>query len=395
MKTFKKLFLLSFLLLMLLPALQHGAGFVRVEKVNENRAKVGWPAGNLLAGPVVDKGYTTKVEAYFADNFPLRDLLLRAHGQIEYSLLGIAREVIVGRDGWLSDKKLLAEHLHQLDQLDEGQVRSGILQLKRLQHWLAARDTRFLVVIVPLKPSIYPEVFPEKYKRRTARSGLQKFQEALAVNGVPFIDLHAEFRKKRDAERLYYQTDMHWNSVSVLLASQAIVNHFGREFHGRDLFSETPAKRMRPMAGEELRAIPLLFPQPEMMPFWEVEGLFAKAKSEVPAIEVVRGTDPRRAVLPPTLMFGNSFMIPYVSAGYRNYFESSSWALDYAEFSKVLDLVRPEHKSVVLHIYETQLQYHIMPTGRAKAWSGSAAYWDKRIEALPLPPGFRYRAVDL
>jgi hypothetical protein len=395
MRTFKKLFLLAFLLLLLLPVLQHASGVVRVDRVNEHRAKVGWPAGNPLLAPAFDKGYTAKVEAYVADHFPLRDLLLRLHGQVEYSLLGVAREVIVGRDGWLSDKKLLAEHLPQLDQLDDDQVRSGILQLKRLQHWLAARDTRFLVVIVPLKPSIYPEYFPDKYQRRTGRSGLEKFQQALAANGVPFVDLHGEFRSKRQWERLYYQTDMHWNSVAVTLASEAIVNHFGREFLGRPIWHETPRKRVRQMVGEELRAIPLLFPQAESMPFWEVPGHFVPVPSKDTAVAVLRGTDAQRALLPPTLMFGNSFMIPYASSGYHNYFQLSASALDYAEFPRVLDLVTPTYKSVVLHIYETQLQYHIMPTGRAKAWSGSAGYWDKRIEALPLPPGFSYRAVGL
>jgi hypothetical protein len=391
MITFKRLFLLTFLLLLLLPALQQAFGFIRVDKVNEHREKVAWPAGNLLAGPVTDKGYTTKVEAYFADNFPLRDLLLRVHGQLEYSLLGVAREVIVGRDGWLSDKKILAEHLHQLDQVDEVQIQAGVLQLKRLQYWLEQRGVRFLMVVVPVKPTVYPEQYPAKYKRRTERLGLEKFQEALALNTIPFVDVHREMKKHKGGENLYYRTDMHWNSVGVTRTAQAIVDRLSTDILGRAIWAEDMKRVQEPYYGEELRSIPLLFPRREVTPVWASRSASPLKEVPEPTLEVFRPADTRRALLPPSIMFGNSFMLAYPTVGYHNYFVESSRVLDYQFFMKALDYVKPHHKIFVLHLYETQLQYHVMPTGRAKAWSGFAQYWDKRIENLPLPPGYAYR----
>jgi hypothetical protein len=57
--------------------------------------------------------------------------------------------------------------------------------------------------------------------------------------------------------------------------------------------------------------------------------------------------------------------------------------LDYKYFSKVLDYVNRNTKIYILHLYETQLLFHLMDL--------DSPYWDNRIEDLPLKKGFRYK----
>lgn len=395
MKRFQQLFLFAFLVFLTMPTFQYFGGWISAERVNEHREAAAWPKGKVLRALALDKDFATRVETYFSDHFPLRALMLRLHGQLEYSLLGVAREVVVGNEGWLSDKKLLVEHLPHLDAVDEAQLRAGIMQLKKLQHWLQQRNVRFLMVVVPLKPTIYPAHYPQRYTGRAPRIGLQKFQEALALNDISFIDVHAEFARRSGEGHLYYKTDMHWSTVGVSYVAAAIVDRLSQELGKGPLWSEQLTRSFGDFSGEELKSIPLLWPRAERAPRWASSNpAYVKIEMGRPDLELFRGTDPARAVLPPTVMYGNSFMLDYPTVGYHNYFSESSRVLDYQFFAKVLDAVEPKHKVFILHVYETQLLYHLMPSGRAGAWSGFGQYWDPRVEKLPLPPNYQYRAQE-
>lgn len=133
--------------------------------------------------------------------------------------------------------------------------------------------------------------------------------------------------------------------------------------------------------------MPLLFPKPEIVPRWTSANIGYKVwnKKRVPTdIKAFTGVDKIRALLPPSIMFGNSFMLSYPTVGYHNYFIESTRVLDYQFFSNVLSYIEPKHRIFILHIYETQLLFHILPPD-------SYNYWDKRIKDLPLPEGFNYR----
>jgi hypothetical protein len=348
-------------------------------------------------GPLRNKQYATEFQLYFNDNFSLRSLLLSIHGQIEYSLFGLAREVIIGRDGWLTDKKILEEHLPQLDQIDDQQIQAGILQIKRLQHWLASRHIKFYVVIIPVKPTIYSEKFPDKYKRKAFHLGIDKFQSALKNNDIPFIDLYKIFEKEaKKNQNLYYKTDMHWNTYGISVAAKSIIDRLSSDYYFHNsVWSEEYSSTKSEFKGGELNSIPLLWTNPEI-----VENFQSLKPSylEVPYSDIdgkfFLGTDQKKAIFPPMIMFGNSFMQIYQETGFYNYFRESARFLDYSQFRNVLNFIKPKHKIFILQIYENQLQYHIMPTGKNNAWSGFDQYWDPRIKNLSLPSDFIYKNPD-
>lgn len=387
MKIVKIFLILLFMAFISSAAIQHFNPFIKVKSVNENRTKVEWPHESLWVGLRDGAGYASTVERFFSDHFPLRDFMLRSLCQFEYSVLGRSREVIVGKDGWLSDKKVLAEQLHQLDRVNDEQIKVSVLQLKRLQHWLAGQGIDFLMVVVPMKPSIYAGKFPERYVQRPEQTGLQRFQKALDNNDIPFLDVLSVLNEHKNESPLYYKTDMHWNTAGISYVAEAVINHFSSRTLGKPIWNEQIIKSVKDFSGEELATMPLLFPKSEIAPIWEsgnsgyTERMVGEGET---AFKAFTGTDKTRALLPPSIMFGNSFMQQYPVVGFNNYFSESSRVLDYQFFKKVLDYIKPEHRIFILNIYETQLLFHILPPDDYN-------YWDKRIQRLPLPPGFSYK----
>jgi hypothetical protein len=132
--------------------------------------------------------------------------------------------------------------------------------------------------------------------------------------------------------------------------------------------------------------MPLLFPKSEIAPNWtsEYPGYTEHTNADgITPVKVFTATDKTRALLPPSIMFGNSFMLQYPIVGFHNYFRESTRVLDYQFFKNVINYIKPEHKIFILHIYETQLLFHVLPPDGYN-------YWDKRINNLPLPSGFNY-----
>lgn len=383
----KIILVIFFITFINLATIQFFYPFVKVDSVKENRAKVEWPQESLWVGLRDGAGYATTVEKFFSDHFPLRDFILRCLGQFEYSVLGRSREVIVGKDGWLSDKKVLAEQIHQLDRVNDEQIKTSVIQLKRLRYWLSERGVDFLMVIVPMKPTIYADKFPERYVQRPEQNGLQRFQKALFNNDIPFIDVTNILNEHKNEVNVYYKTDMHWNTVGLFYVAEAIVDHFSSRILGKRIWNEQIDKSEQKFSGNELAAMPLLFTKFELTPTWSSanpgysERMVGDGEA---AFKVHTGIDKTRALLPPSIMFGNSFMQQYPVVGFNNYFSESSRVLDYQFFKKVLDYIKPEHKIFILHIYETQLMLHILPPDEYN-------YWDKRIQHLPLPIGFKYK----
>lgn len=383
----KSILILFFLAFIFSASIQYLYPVVKVKSVNENRSKVEWPHESLWIGLRDGVGYATTVERFFSDHFPLRDFMLRILGQFEYSVLGRSREVIIGNDGWLSDKKVLSEQLHQLDRVNDEQIKVSVIQLKRLQYWLQSKGVDFLMVIVPMKPTIYAEKFPERYVQRPAQTGLQRFQKALGNNDIPFIDALSILKEHKNEAPLYYKTDMHWSTPGISYLAEAMINHFSTGILDTHIWNEKILKMDQVFSGEELTTMPLLFPNNEITPSWTSENAIYTERmvgEGDTAFKVFTGTDKTRALLPPSIMFGNSFMLQYPVVGFQNYFSESTRVLDYQFFSKVLDYIKPEHKIFILHIYETQLLFHILPPDTYN-------YWDKRVQHLPLPLGFNYK----
>ena len=388
----KLLLIILFLTFVSLPAIQYFHPFISIEKVDEKRKKVEKPQGNIIKKLYQDSSTAITIEKYFSDHFPLRDLLLRINAQFEYSMLNRAREVVIGKNGWLCDKKVLIYQLPELDKISDNDIKKAIIKLKKLEYYLNKNGTKFLMVIIPMKPTVYPEMFPSQYTKRPNLITLQRFQNALHNNEIPYIDALKILKIKKLEEDVYFKTDMHFNSVGSAYISKAMIEYFYHKEIDNKIWNKSFTKNKILFKGGEAKTMPTLISINENTPTWSIKNVhFTTSIHDDNNIKAGDGfivLDKGISLLPPSIMFGNSFMLRYPSVGYNNYFTESSRVLDYEYFRYALDYIRPKHKIFTLHIYETQLLFHLLNK------LDSFNYWDKRIDNLPLPENFMYKELE-
>jgi alginate O-acetyltransferase complex protein AlgJ len=184
----------------------------------ENRVPAPWPAS-------MSTHFTAGFDRAFADRFGARDLLLRVHNRVLVRGFGVspAKNVLIGRDGWLYFK---GEEGTSLDMfyrgslpLPDADIARISSELRRRAQFLAAHGIAYVVAIAPDKATVYPEHLPRWTKPIVARTPLDRLTDALRADGrVHYVDLREPLVKAKAHEQVYYATDSHWNVLGARVA---------------------------------------------------------------------------------------------------------------------------------------------------------------------------------
>jgi hypothetical protein len=152
-----------------------------------------------------------------------------------FSLLADAGEkALVGRDGWMFYRPSV---LYATERPDAASAQTRdvdpLTAIRSFEQQLAARGIRLLVVPVPNKESVYPEML----SRRADRAGVlvcrqtRAFLDRLRDAGIETVDLFEVFRQAKmaqspgDATRFYMVNDSHWTPEGMQVAAQAVARH--------------------------------------------------------------------------------------------------------------------------------------------------------------------------
>jgi hypothetical protein len=162
-----------------------------------------------------------------------------------YSVFGdIGDKGIVGRNGWFFYKPdveflikpwVLDPRSVMVDPNDRPITDDPVKAIKKFQEQLAQRNIALMVVIVPGKPSIYPDLVSSLYRPGDAGKFTHSLRmiDELCKQGVDAIDLFAPFSRLRafDAQAgdsLYLQKDTHWKARGVRTAAHEVAQHIKR-----------------------------------------------------------------------------------------------------------------------------------------------------------------------
>lgn len=144
-----------------------------------------------------------------------------------------------GCPGWL----FLADEMKIHAQADaNAQARAD--QVRAVSAWLAERDIRLLVAVVPDKSRIAAEQLCGLDRSTVLAGRIAQWQVEVAAAGVPVIDLSESLAGLGSAA--YLRTDTHWNETGAAAAAQqlaATVRSLG--------ITPTPVKHWTRTAGEE------------------------------------------------------------------------------------------------------------------------------------------------
>ncbi|HOF87435.1 MAG TPA: hypothetical protein PLZ36_04930 [Armatimonadota bacterium] len=143
--------------------------------------------------------------------------------------------VVTGKDGWLffsyelramSVGKFWGPDAAAVNRVAKPEVADAIPAILDFKRQLDAAGIALIVVPVPAKAAIYPELFSAAIAAPTPRVDVthQAFYQVLADKGVTVLDLTPGYLQQRAAggPALYCKQDSHWSSAGCAAAATAL-----------------------------------------------------------------------------------------------------------------------------------------------------------------------------
>ncbi len=237
--------------------------------------------------------YSSQINDYFADQFPLRDALVGVKG-ISELLLGKGENngILLGEDGQLAQRSFdVYSDKYQgevaLDTFDPETVKAAVDGINRVSSTLPVPFTALLTgrtVEVAGSAFDYPT---------DASDALLSFVRDSMGEGTHYLDTVPLLREKYDGgEYVYYKTDHHWTTLGAYYAYTETLRAFGMsdEIIPMDAFARTTATT--DFYGTAWSAGGMKFVSPDAMEFWllgnedeftvtadgkELEGIYSPA----------------------------------------------------------------------------------------------------------------------
>jgi len=168
---------------------------------------------------------------WFDDHFGFRSTLVRWYGETRLLWLGVSPTpaVIKGRDGWFfygEDGSI--DDYARVDPLTPEALHNWRAAVTRARDWLHVRRIAYVFFVAPDKYVIYPEPMPPSIRRAGAVSRTDQLYDALTPDDFT-VDVRPALMRARATERIYHQTDTHWNDRGALLAYQTIIEAVRRQ----------------------------------------------------------------------------------------------------------------------------------------------------------------------
>jgi hypothetical protein len=176
-----------------------------------------------------------RFEAFYNDRFGFRGSLIQSLSalQVRWLAHSSTAKVTVGKRGWLFSSELPGGPDHRAARpftTEDLERWRRVLEARR--DWLARRGIRYLFVVAPNKQSIYPEDLPRGLRRQQAAgSRVEQLVAHLAAHSdVPVLDLRRPLLAAKAGERVYDQTDTHWNDRGGYVGYRAILEALAPAF---------------------------------------------------------------------------------------------------------------------------------------------------------------------
>lgn len=195
------------------------------EKENRNLAQK--PAFSMSA--LKSGEYTSDMNTYIADQFPLRNLWIKLRAKCETALGHYyINGVYEGDGGYLfeditvQDSKGLAERIQAVNNFAE-----------------TVNTVPSYMMIVPNAASVMSDCLPENAPIADQNAYLDSFYNALSTK-IHKIDVREAFKNEYESgKQLYYRTDHHWTTDGARLAFELAAGEMGYDA-GEAAFKEYP-----------------------------------------------------------------------------------------------------------------------------------------------------------
>lgn len=166
--------------------------------------------------------FPSKFESYASDRMAWRTKLIQARSNLKYEIWGVSGSpsVLVGNDQWLyflGDGSAPVFRHEQPFSKEELERWKALLELRTKR--CAEHGIKYVFVVAPDKPSIYPEYLPAGFRPVRPESRLDQLSAFLKGNDkLTFVNLSEALKAhKGEGKPLYLKTDTHWNHLGAYI----------------------------------------------------------------------------------------------------------------------------------------------------------------------------------
>lgn len=180
--------------------------------------------------------FPKEYEAYYNDNLPFRNQLIRFHNSIDYFLFkqSSSERVAIGKNGWLfyCDKtngnpieQSLGYWNFTSSQLQT--IANNLMSAKRV---LESQGIEFVLFIAPNKETIYMDELPDYYEVKSSYTSTDQLIDYLTENTdirVVYPKQDLLNMKKNLNMILYHKLDTHWNYAGAYIGAKNLAEELG------------------------------------------------------------------------------------------------------------------------------------------------------------------------
>jgi len=201
--------------------------------------------------------FPRRYDSYFNDHFGFRGQLIHWYNKLNLLFhTSPSAKVLMGRKDWLFFRAggVIDDYantkLFNYEDLEKWRK-----ALERKRDLLANEGISYLFVVAPNKHTVYPEMLPSGIERVGDISRLDQLLKHLEIHSdLEILDIRtALVEAKGKFQRIYHQTDTHWNHIGASVATKAIMENIGYRLPQESLLDVAyPEFRWKPFPGGDL-----------------------------------------------------------------------------------------------------------------------------------------------
>jgi len=176
-----------------------------------------------------DGTYQKDYEVYLEDHIGLRNVFVRIHNQMDFSLYKKLQNpgLIVGKDDYLYEIDYIDAYLGKTF-IGHDMIKTKCERIKAVQDGLDDLGIELIILMAPGKASMFPEKIPDRfYKDSIGINNNDAYLACFQEYGIKHLDFNSLFRAMKDTSRypLYHKCGIHWNMFGAYLALDSLVSY--------------------------------------------------------------------------------------------------------------------------------------------------------------------------
>lgn len=242
----------------------------RATSDSENRPLQTFPKISFQS--ILEGELSEDFNAYFTDQFPLRDEMLTIGGLTQIAMgQGESNGVLLGRGGQLAVRKFdaylsLTERAQDTDYFSPDHIQNAVNALEAL-----SQKTDIPLTVLPAPRTLDVAISAFDYPRDASDALHDALFGGLAQTDVDTLDLTNTYRQMYDEGKyIYYRTDHHWTTEGAYAAYVALMQHWGmaNDILPKEAFN---IQTVNDFYGTTWSRAGLSFVAPDTLEIWEMD----------------------------------------------------------------------------------------------------------------------------